>query len=134
MADFAEALKVRLAAVAPLTTLTGVGKIHWGKVPQGTVLPYIRLSVASDPRPENLEGYDDARVSRVQADCFADKWGTARAMAKAIVAATDAPATVSGVSFGRIKAEGPVDRGEDISGGGYVHNASLDLLVEHSLA
>lgn len=133
MADFAQALKTRLAAYAPLTTLTGAGKIHWGRVPQGTLLPYVRLTVASDPRPENLDGYDGARVTRVQCDCFAASWGLARDIAAKIVTVTDAPATVTGIKFGRVKAEGPIDFGEETANG-YVFQASLDLLAEHTLA
>lgn len=133
MADFAQALKARLAAYAPLTALTGASKIHWVKVPQATALPYIRLQVVSDPRPEHLQGYDDARVTRVQADCMAASWGLARDMAEKIIAAVATPGTTSGVHFGRIKAEGPQDLGEDTAAG-YVFRASLDLLVEHKLA
>lgn len=134
MADFAISLKARLAAYAPLTTITGAGKIHWTKVPQTTALPYIRLQTISDPRPAHLQGYQSARVSRVQADCFADSWGKAREAAQAIITALAAPADVSGIHFGFTKAEGPRDLGEDVPGGTFIHRASLDLLVEHRLA
>jgi hypothetical protein len=127
MADFAQALKARLVAAIG-------GEIHWGIVPQAKSLPYDRLQVISDPRPQHLQGYDGARVSRVQADCFASSWGAARARAEAIISALAAPSTVNGIQFGRIKAEGPRDLGEDVEGIGYIHRASLDLLVEHTLA
>lgn len=133
MVDFGIALKARLAAYATLTTLTGAGKIHWGKVPQPTVLPYIRLNKVSDPRPEHLKGYQDARVTRVQCDCFASSWGVANDMAEKVIAALATPGVTSGTHFGRIKAEGPQDLGEE-SANGYIHRASLDLLVEHKLA
>lgn len=133
MADFGISLKARLAAYAPLTALTGASKIHWGKVPQGTTLPYIRLNTISDPRPEYLEGYIEARVTRVQCDCFASSWGLARDMAEKIIAAAETPGVTSGVHFGRIKAEGPSDLGEDVDGVGYIHRASMDLFAEHKL-
>lgn len=133
MSGFAIALKARLAADAPLTALSGANKIHWGVIPQNTALPYIRLNVASDPRPEHLKGYDEARVSRVQCDCFASSWGVARAMAEAVIAATATPGVTGAVRFGRIKAEGPTDLGTDTATS-FVHNASLDLLVEHTPA
>lgn len=131
MPDFAIALKERLAAHAPLTTLLGSNKTHWVKVPQNVNLPYVRLQVISDPRPEHLQGYDGARVSRVQCDCFSTQWGEARALAELIVTALANPATVGGIVFGRIKAEGPRDLGEDV-GTTFVHRASVDLLVEHT--
>ena len=55
-------------------------------------------------------------------------------MAETIIAAVANPATVDGIKFGRTKAEGPRDLGEDVDGVGYVHRASMDLLAEHSLA
>lgn len=126
MADFAEALKQRIVNA-------GVSAVHWVRVPENTGLPYVRLQTISDPRPEHLGGYDGARVTRVQADCFATKWGTARAEAEKIIAAVAEPATVGGVQFGRVKAEGPRDLGEDTAKG-FIHRASIDLLVEHRLA
>ena len=96
--------------------------------------PYIRMQTISDPRPQHLNGYQKARVTRVQIDVFADSYGAARSAAETIIAAVSDPATVSGIKFGRTKAEGPRDLGEDVEGVGYVHRASLDLLVEHSLA
>jgi hypothetical protein len=132
MADFATALRARLVADAPVAAVTT--KIHWGIVPQGTTLPYIRLNTISDPRPEHLGGYDGARVTRVQADCFATTYGAARGLAEKVIAAVATPATSGGVQFGRIKAEGPRDLGEDVPGLGYINRASVDLLVEHVMA
>lgn len=132
MADFATALRARLianGAVAAVTT-----RVHWGLVPQGAALPYIRLTVASDPRPEHLGGYQGARVTRVQCDCFAATYAVARDLAEKVIAALAAPATQGSIAFGRIKAEGPLDLGEDVEGVGYVHRASIDLLVEHKIA
>ena len=133
MPDFGTALKARLAADAPLVGLVGANKLHWGKIPQGTQLPYIRLTTVSDPRPQHLQGYDTARVSRVQCDCFSAQWGQAREAAEKIIAALATPGAHGGVHFGRIKAEGPRDLGEDTTSG-FIHRASLDLLVEHKSA
>lgn len=127
MADFATALRGRLTGLA-----TG-NKVYWGIVPQGAALPYLRMQAISDPRPEHLQGYDAARVTRVQIDCFASTYAAARALAEAVIAAVSTPTTTGGVRFGRIKAEGPRDLGEDTAQG-YTHRASLDLLVEHALA
>ena len=131
MADFAQALKARIKADPVVSALTG--QIHWRIVPQGTALPYIRLSVISDPRPEHLQDYHRARLTIVQVDCFAKKWGEAREIAEAVKGAVALPATHDGIRFGRTKAEGPEDRGEDTAQG-FIHWARLDLRVEHVLA
>lgn len=132
MADFATALRARLIADANVAAITT--RIFWGLAQQGAARPYVRLNTISDIRPQHLQGYDSARVTRVQADCFADDYGSARNLAERIITAVAMPATVDGVRFGRIKAEGPSDLGEDVDGVGYVHRASVDLLVEHGLA
>lgn len=128
MADFATALRTRMLTNGDVAALVGV-KVHWGNPPQGTLLPYVRLNTISDPRPQHLKDYDSARQVRVQVDCFAASYAAARALAEKIIAATATPATVGGVKFGRIKAEGPRDLGEDTTTG-FVHRASVDLLVE----
>ena len=132
MADFATGLRARLIAAAGVTAIVGQ-KVYWGITPQGTVLPYVRLNTISDPRPEHLQGYDGSRITRVQADCFAGSYATARALAEAVIAAVADPATVGTVRFGRTKAEGPRDLGEDTASG-FVFRASVDLLVEHKPA
>lgn len=132
MADFATALRSRLTGAAPVSAIAGT-KVFWGIVPQATVLPYIRLSVASDPRPEHLKGYESARVTRIQCDCFAATYAVARDLAEKVIAAVAQPATVGAIKFGRTKAEGPIDLGEETPSG-YVNRASVDLLAEHKLA
>lgn len=127
MADMQTALRSRLTGGAAGT------RVYWNIVPQTATLPYIRLQTISDPRPEHLKGYQGARTTRVQVDCYAATYAAARSMAEAVIAATATPGTTSGIHFGRIKAEGPRDLGEDTAQG-YTHRASLDLLVEHKPA
>lgn len=131
MPDMQSALHARLVADAAVLAVTGT-RIYWTKVPQDSAFPYVRMQTVSDTRPQNLGDYDAARTTRVQADCFATTYGAARALAEKIIAAVANPATVSGVNFGRTKAEGPRDLGEDTASG-FVHRLSIDLLVEHSL-
>lgn len=132
MPDFATALHGRLTAAPAVAAVVGT-RVYWVNRPQNSPLPAIRLQTISDPRPEHLGGYDAARVTRVQADCFASSYGAARQLAEKVIAALAEPATFGGVKFGRIKAEGPRDLGEDVATA-YVHRASMDLLVEHRLA
>lgn len=133
MADFATALRTRLTGDTAVAAVVGT-KVYWTQVPQGTALPYIRLQTISDPRPEHLQGYETARVTRVQVDCFAAKYGDARGLAEKVITAVATPGVTGGVHFGRVKAEGPRDLGEDVAGGTFTHRASLDLLAEHKLA
>lgn len=127
MADFATALRGRLTGLAAGT------RVYWGIVPQGAALPYIRLQTISDERPTDLDGYQARREPRVQADCFASTYGAARGLAEAVVTTLATPGTFGGVVFGFVRASGPRDLGEDTSAG-FVHRASLDLIVEHRLA
>jgi hypothetical protein len=131
MASFDTALRTRLLAAAPVSAITT--SIHWGIVPQNKPVPYIRLNTISDPLDEHLKGYTDRQRPRVQADCFASTYLVARDLARKVIAAVESPATVSGVAFNRIKAEGPRDGGENVEGIGFVFMASVDLLVEHKL-
>jgi hypothetical protein len=129
MADFATALHLRLKNDAAVAAVVGT-RIFWVKVPQNAARPYVVLQTISDPRPAHLGGYNGARVTRVQADCIGDTYGAVRTLAEKIITALATPDTVGGVHFGFTKAEGPRDLGEDVDGVGFVHRASLDLLVE----
>lgn len=137
MADLQSGLIARMKSDAVLANAladSGKFKAYWTLVPQGKSLPYVRMQTVSDPRPQHLTGYDVGRTTRVQVDVFAASYTQARSLAETIIAAVADPATVSGVKFGRTKAEGPRDLGEDVEGVGYVHRLSMDLLAEHSLA
>lgn len=129
MADMQAALRSRLVAAGPVTALVGT-RIYWTKVPQGAVLPYVRMQTVSDERPQDLDDYDAGRETRVQVDCFASDYATARALSQAIITATNSPTTLSGVAFGRTAAEGPRDLGEDTAQG-FIHQLSMDLLIWH---
>jgi hypothetical protein len=132
MADFPSALRTRLVEDTAVAAVVGA-KVYWSIVPQAAVLPYIRLQTVSDERPIDMKGYQARREPRVQADCFAATYGAARGLADKVVAALATPETVGGVVFGFVRASGPRDLGEDTSAG-FVHRASLDLIVEHRLA
>jgi len=137
MADMQSALVARLAAdpsLAAQLIANGKTRIYWTKVPQGADRPYLRMQTVTDLRPQHLTGYDAGRQTRVQVDVFADTYAQARALSESIIGAVALPATVAGVKFGRTRAEGPRDLGEDVEGVGFVHRLSMDLLVEHSLA
>lgn len=130
--DMQAALATRLKAASAVAALAGE-RLFWNVVPQKTAMPYVRMQTVTDLRPQHLAGYDDGRETRVQVDVFAATYAAARALAEAIIAAMAAPATISDVRFGRTRAEGPRDLGEDATGG-FVHRLSLDLIIEHAHA
>ena len=130
MPDMQTALTARLLAAAGVTAIAGQRQ-HWNAVPQGTAYPCMRMQTISDPRPQHLRATDRGRQTRVQVDCFAKTFAQARALADAVIAATAQPATVSGVRFGRTRAEGPRDLGEQTPEG-FIHRMSVDLLIEHA--
>lgn len=132
MTDFATALRARLVSDAGVAAVCST-RIYWGIAPQGATLPYIRLTTISDVRPEHLQGYDGARVTRIQCDCFAATYADARGLAEKVIAAVATPGVHGGVHFGRVKAQGPRDLGEDTASG-FIHRAAIDLLAEHKLA
>lgn len=134
MATLKSALVKRLLDAPALAAIVA-RKINWNVVPQGTELPYIRLQVISDPRPVHLKGYDGARETRVQADCFAATSIQADTMARAIISTMLSPTPYAeGGHFGRTRASGPQDLGEDVEGKGFIHRASLDMLVRHTFS
>ena len=130
MPDMQDALVRRLIADDAVSNIAS-DRLDWVNVSQDTPRPYVRLQTISDPRPITLEGEQEFRETRVQADCFADDYASARALAYAIIEAVRPGGTHFGIVFGRTTAEGPRDLGEDTSEG-FVHRASVDLLVWHS--
>lgn len=133
MPDMPSALHALLVADAAVSALIG-NRAYPINRPQGSELPALRYQVVSDARPQDLDDYETARETRVQIDCFGKSYKAARQLAEAVIAATSEPDTVAGIVFGRIKAEGPRDLGEDVDGKGFIHRASMDLLVWHRLA
>ncbi len=127
MADMQTALRSRIVAAV------GHNRVYWTAVPQGAALPYVRLQTVSDPRPDDLDGYQGARETRIQADSFATTYAQARAASEAIVSGTAEPTTIDGVVFGRINIDGPRDLGDDNTSG-FIHQLSLDLLIWHHMA
>lgn len=124
MADMQTALRGRLTATA------AGSRVYFRYAPQGAAKPFIVLSTISDPRPEHLKGYQTRSDTRVQVDCFAETYEAGRSLAEAVVAAVATPGTYGGIRFGRVKAEGPQDLGEDTAAG-FVHRMQLDLNIEH---
>lgn len=129
MGDYVSALATHLEDDTAVAAIAD-DRVHVEQVPQNTARPYVLLKVISDPRPQHLKGYDGARTSRVQADCVADRYGESRALAEVVIAAVAEPWDDGEIRFGRVKAEGPRDRGGEVEGE-YRYRAVVDLIPEH---
>lgn len=131
--DLQAGLRARLLADSAVAAIVGA-RIYWVDRPQETTYPAITLQTISDPRPEHLKGFDGARATRVQVDCWAKGaagYGVALSLARAVIAAISPPATVSGKRFGRGSVEGQRDLGETVTDGSFVHRQSVDFSIWH---
>lgn len=129
--DFQTALRKRLLDNEAVRAIVN-RRVDWVQRPQKDALPAVTLQVISDPRPEHLKDFDDARSTDVQVDCWAAKYGDALALARAVVAVVKAPATVAGKRFGNGQVVGQRDLGEKINDGTFVHRQSVDLSIWHA--
>ncbi|WP_288413847.1 DUF3168 domain-containing protein [uncultured Novosphingobium sp.] len=134
MADFQAAMIQRLLADGAVQAIVG-SKANWVVTGQSVAPPYLRLQDIGGLLSQHLKGYDGMQVARVQADCFGVTHRQSNQLAVAVITAIAAPTQVEGVKFGRGRADGrPRDLGEDVPGKGFIHRASVDLLVAYRLA
>ncbi|WP_370286955.1 DUF3168 domain-containing protein [Pseudooceanicola nanhaiensis] len=73
------------AAVAALAT----GGVNWGAHPQGQPLPAVVLFLVSGAGGHTLDGPNRLFEGRVQIDCYAQDYGTAKRLSRAVIAALD---------------------------------------------
>lgn len=132
MADLQTALFARFTGDAEISEALAT-RVYWNKVPQGTSLPYARFKTISDPRPQNMAGYQATRAPRIAAEVFAATYDEARSISEKMIEVMAQPATVGGVHFGKAPGQGPVDLGEDTPGG-FIHRLRTDFLAEHTIA
>lgn len=128
MADLGSALFARLNG-----NTSAANRVYPRVRPQNTQLPAITYTVPGGDRDQHLKGYTGTRRPRVQIDCWAATYAAARALADAAVAILSPPGSAAGIQFGHSSANEPRDLGEDTATG-FVHRASVDLLVEYQPA
>lgn len=120
MQNFEDAIVARLEADASVSAQIGRKDsnpaIAWDEIPQGYPVPFIRLQVVTDDRPQHLKGYESARPTRVQMDVVGERRRAARRLTEAAIDALVPVATVGGVIFNRTMigggSSGPDRRGE----------------------
>lgn len=136
--DLGEALIARAGADAGVAAIFA-DRIHIVQRPQGEGFPALVLQVVSEQRPQTLDGFDDMRTARVQADSFALEkakggGGYAEACAgiEAAIAALLPAAEIGNVAFWDGSVEGPRDLGEQTDTG-FVHRRSADLILRYGI-
>jgi hypothetical protein len=134
--DLSAALLKRLDNDAATTALVGTRK-YWVTRGQADPLPAIVLQVISEDRPQHLDGFEDMRTARVQVSALALKYGQARQVLEAAIAALVPPAIVSdaisAIHLWRASVEGPRDTAEEVTGTGMVHRPIADLIVRYAI-
>lgn len=128
--DFQSGVRARLLADSTVSGIVGT-RIDWVNRPQKAALPAISLQTVSDPRSEHLKGFDGARETRVQCDCWAATYSAALALARAAIAALKSPATISGKKFGNARVDAQRDLGENVADGNFIHRQSVDFIIWH---
>jgi hypothetical protein len=81
-----EAIRALLLSNAPVAALCG-NRVNWGTHPQGAALPGVVLNVISGAPGYTLTSADGLTPSRVQVDCYANSYGAAKALARAVTSA-----------------------------------------------
>lgn len=96
--DFEGAVRARLAAAADVTALAAQ-RIYWEERPQGSALPAITLTLASDPRDQHMGGFQTVRDAELQVDVWGTSFAQKKALKEAVIAALEPPLTSNGIRF-----------------------------------
>lgn len=132
MADLADGFYLRVMGMSAVVDELG-DRLFPKVAPQEVSVPYAVFQVISDPQAHHLKGPQGFHAARLQVDVFDDDYLRGRRIAKGINDGMLGGATVGGVVFGKSRADGPRDLGDDTAKG-FIHQASSDLLVWHRAA
>ena len=78
-----EAVWARLMGAAAVTDVVGL-RVYPVVVPQGAARPYVRYFRVSGPRFGVMAGASGLAMGRIQFDCVADRYATAKTLAQAL--------------------------------------------------
>jgi hypothetical protein len=121
-----EAFRALLTSSSAVTSLVPIGRINFGKHPQGAALPGIVLNVVSDgPYDYSLDGAG-IRDARVQVDIYAAHYGTMDQIQGEVIDRLDA---YNGGAFQMIGLLMATDRAEEVATNSPIHRAMLDFRV-----
>lgn len=107
------------------------GRVYWALRPEESEYPSIVLTLVSDEREQDLNGFTVTRPTRVQFDCYAMDRGEVAQLREAVIAAVAPPALVDGVQFQRAIFEPIADRGSATEVG-FVHRNQFDVIFRHN--
>lgn len=126
------ALIAKLLATAGVTALVST-RINWSRRPQGAALPAIVLQRISGTPDVHHAGASGLVVSRVQVDCWAASYGSAKAVARAVETAITAQTFTQGATrFDVILIDSERDDSTDETTP--LFRTSLDLMVHSANA
>ncbi len=128
-----EAVTSILLGDAPLAALVGT-RIHWLYTPQDVeVFPYVNLQKVSGGAGYNMTAPDGLHTSRLQADTWAETYGSAKAVSRVVLAALSAfSGTVAGTVVQGVFLDNERDlRGDDVGAVTRLHRVSQDFIVWH---
>lgn len=83
-----EQIRAILLASSGVTALCG-NRIDWGASGQGVAYPRIVMWTIGDGEGHNLQGPDGHSVGRIQVDIYAQTYGSAKQLSRAVRAALD---------------------------------------------
>ncbi|HCS17665.1 MAG TPA: DUF3168 domain-containing protein [Erythrobacter sp.] len=132
-----EALVARLRADASIAALVATVNsrpaVDWMERPES--LPAVTLQDVSAGRNYAHSGAVGLDNPMVQIDCWAESYGEAKVLARAVIAEMEGAATVSGIAFEHafLAASRAMDP-EDLGGGIKVFRQSLDFNVRFNPA
>lgn len=81
-----EAFRAILLGASGVTAFAPAGRINWGEHPQGAGLPGVVITSVSGAEGLTLKGPDGLLIARLQVDCYAGSFGTAKQLSRAVVA------------------------------------------------
>jgi len=81
-----EELRARLLGVPAVSGIVG-DRVNFGVHPQGAPLPGVVMNTVSDAQGAFLAAPDGLSEARVQVDCYAESYGGAKVLARAVRAA-----------------------------------------------
>ena len=135
--DFEGALRARLLAASPVTTLVGQ-RVYWVDRPQAAGLPAITLQIIDQERAQHMQGVQGLQSALVQIDGWAadieggpSGYAQGKALKEAIIAALLPEETSNGVKFGRafVRSRDLSERTETQ----FIHRPSMDFTFFYSI-
>lgn len=123
-------LAARLLTNADIAALVG-DRVEWDDLSPDSPLPAITLQTISDPRPQNHDGFDPFRGTRVQVNCLARTATEAAALLELVIPVLVLPAVVGTTTFLRSFVDGGGSDAEQTTTG-RICRERTDLIIWHN--